>query len=485
MAAAEAFLAQLRATIRVADVLDILVVSAFVYMALRWFRRARSRLVMTGVAAVAGLYFVARMLDMYLTLYLLQAAVAVAVIALIVIFQEDIRRAFERIALAGRLGPRRGPAASGEMVDTVVTAVSTMAKRKTGALLVVLGREPLERHVTGGIVLGGRVSEPLLYSIFDHHSPGHDGAVIIDGSIVRKFAVHLPLSTAVDGRARFGTRHTAALGISERSDAFVIVVSEERGQISVAQAGALSVVDAATLERELAAFVARLAPAAHSSLFTRVFARDVGMKFLSVAIALAAWILIFGMQTETVARTLTVPIVYRDVPHDWFLEQPKPLEARVSISGPNRAFRLLVPSRVSISLDVGELRSGSQRVEIHNADIELPSGVVVQSVEPRAVTLVAWPMVPIDLTVVPQTTGHLPTGVVLRRISSEPSRVKVLVPQSERQRYATLRTDAIDLAVVAQTTTFEQALVLPKDARLADNTAKLVRVTVDVAGKAR
>ncbi|MEB2313771.1 MAG: diadenylate cyclase [Sorangiineae bacterium] len=475
------FITQLRETVRFADVLDVIVVSIVVYTAINWFRRARSRFVMTGVAALTGLYFAARVLDMYLTLYLLQATVAVAVVALIVIFQEDIRRTFERIALAGPIGRRRAPLASEKVAGAVAAAVALMARQKTGALIVFQGREPLERHLAGGVELHGAVSEPLLLSIFDHHSPGHDGAVIIDGLQVRKFAVHLPLTTALDGSERFGTRHSAALGLSERSDAFIIVVSEERGQVSVARSGSLEVVDPAGLQRELDEFLSRLRPAPDASLFARLFARDLGTKLLSLAVALGAWIAILGYQAELVARTVSVPIVYRDVPEGWVLEQPKPLEARVTISGPNRAFQLLDPAHLSIWLDVREVRSGAQRVEIRPENVELPRGLSVHGIEPGGVTLVAWPTVPIEVTVAPATTGHLPRGLTLRAISVNPRRVKLLVPQPERSRYTTVRTNPVDLASVTQTTTLSRALIVPRDARLTETTPPEVEVTIELA----
>src|SRR5262249_56151173 len=108
-----------------------------------------------------------------------------------------------------------------------------------GALFVLPRPEPIEGHVGGAIPLGGRISEPLLLSIFDASSPGHDGAVILRGSQLERFAVHLPLSVNRAALGAGGTRHAAALGLSERCDATCIVVSEERGTVSVARDGAI------------------------------------------------------------------------------------------------------------------------------------------------------------------------------------------------------------------------------------------------------
>ena len=104
-------------------------------------------------------------------------------------------------------------------------------------MIVLQGNDPLERHINGGTNLDGIVSEPLLESLFDPHSIGHDGAVIIDGNRVTKFGCHLPLSMNTSKYENIGLRHTAALGLAERSDAICIVVSEERGTISLAYHG--------------------------------------------------------------------------------------------------------------------------------------------------------------------------------------------------------------------------------------------------------
>ena len=121
----------------------------------------------------------------------------------------------------------------------IIEAVQKLAENKIGALLVFKGREPLERHIRGGVSLNGRISYPLLYGLFNTQSPTHDGAVIIEGEWIDRFAVYLPLSQHVKEGSEAGTRHAAGVGLSEMCDALVIVVSEERGAISVAEHGRL------------------------------------------------------------------------------------------------------------------------------------------------------------------------------------------------------------------------------------------------------
>jgi diadenylate cyclase len=383
---ARAFFRELIADVRFADVLDVLVIAALVYLSIAWFRRARSRFVMGGFATLAALYVVARAVDMHLTLLVFQALITVALVAVVVIFQEDIRRAFERIAIRGQLRPKQ-PSAPREIIDTVVETCSQLANRRIGALLVFRGKEPLERHVSAGVALEGRPSEPLLYSIFDPHSPGHDGAVLIESGRVRQFGMHLPLSTR--GQPGLGTRHTAALGLSERSDAFVIVVSEERGTISIASGGELRIVSAAELAAELDAFLHAASPERPVPRLLRALFANPGTKALSIAVALTTWLMLFGPLREKTARTFSVPVAYRDVPDGWVLDAPNPQTVRVTLLGPSRAFTPLQESSLTVSLDVGDLKPGMQRMSIGDEAINQPRELSVQRIEPKSVVIVA------------------------------------------------------------------------------------------------
>src|SRR5262245_19282787 len=222
---------------RITDLLDVAIVAALVFAGIVWLRRSRARFAALGIGLVGALYLVVSRLDFELTAWILQGFLAVVVIVTVVVFQDDLRRLFERIAIVG-LG-RRLPEPPPGALEAIVRALSRLASLPIGALLVVPGREPLDRHLEGGVPLDGLVSEPLLLSLFDPGSPGHDGAILVEGERVTRFAVHLPLSTAREQLGAHGTRHAAALGLAERCDALCLVVSEERGTISAASEGRL------------------------------------------------------------------------------------------------------------------------------------------------------------------------------------------------------------------------------------------------------
>ncbi len=466
--------------IRIADVLDVLVVWGFVYATISWFRRAGSRFVLLGLGALVLLYFISSLLEMYLTLLIFQAGITVALVALVVIFQEDLRRAFERIATSTPLARPRTSAKSADAVDMIVEAAATLANKRLGALIVLRAKEPLERHLSGGIVLDGRLSEPLLYSIFDESSPGHDGAVVIDGRRVTKFGAHLPLASHTDAIARYGTRHSAAVGLSERSDALVIAVSEERGTISVAQAGRLEQLSPPELQRRLESFTRALTPDPESTV-KQLFARRLGSKAISFAIALTAWVLVSGYQSQLVTRTFDVPIEFIDVPDGWTLEEAIPHEARVTLSGSNRAFQLLDPSSLRLTVQAGELRSGEQLLTLTEDDVQHPADLEVRRIEPRNVQLRAYPTTVVEAAVNPLVTGEPGPGRVLLGLTAQPSRVKLIVPRNERAKYGSVRTSPVDVSAIQRSTTVQREIVVPRGAQLAKGEPAEVDIRVEIA----
>src|SRR5499433_651448 len=215
-------------TITFAEVVDIIFVAVLLYTAIVWARQTRAAFVVRGILILGGIYIIARYLDLQMTAWVFQGFFAIFLIMIVVIFQEELRQIFERVAVWSWRSSGN-PELQSETANMLVRTAADLAKDRIGALMVVSGNNPLARHIVGGIPLDGKISEPLLRSIFDPHSPGHDGAVLIERDRVTRFAAHLPLSKDLRQLAGLGTRHSAALGVAELTDALAIVVSEQRG----------------------------------------------------------------------------------------------------------------------------------------------------------------------------------------------------------------------------------------------------------------
>ncbi len=387
----EALLAVAR-DLRLADLLDIALVTVFLYSAIALVRRTRARLVAGGVVLLVGLFLVARALDLRLTTWLLQGFFAVFVVMLVVIFQEELRQLFERLALWGlRRRTEAGP--SGGAADVVLAGVRDLARAHTGALIVLVGRQPIDRHLSGGVALDGILSEALLKSIFDKHSAGHDGAVIIEGDRLRRFGAQLPLSTDFRQLEGVGTRHGAALGLSERSDALCLVVSEERGLVSLARGGRLRrLADPAAVAAEVQAFRSKVSPPADRQRVLMALVRENWVeKITALLLVIALWYL-FVPGSRPASEAFPIDIKVVNLPPGFALEGVEPERVMAVFAGQRRAFYLFDPSRIEVTVDASLARYGRRTFTIAPEQIRHPADLTVEDVEPEQVRISLRPL---------------------------------------------------------------------------------------------
>lgn len=282
--------------IGVPDVLDMMLVGSLIYGLLLWFKRTRAAFVALGLLLLAIVYTVAFLAGMYMTVRIFQGFFAVFIVAVIVIFQEEIRSVFERIAVWSLTGGVLKSAPSHRQVEILVRSLGDLARDHIGALVVLRGLDPLDRHVSGGWDLNGELSEALLKSIFDSHSLGHDGAFIVEEGRVTRFGVQLPLSKDLSRITNLGTRHSAALGLAERTDALVLVVSEEAGTVSIARRGELKVVaDLEDLQDAIEVFLIRLMPDHAQNPALRFFTENWREKLSAAAVSVLLWFFFVGL----------------------------------------------------------------------------------------------------------------------------------------------------------------------------------------------
>jgi diadenylate cyclase len=374
--------------IRPLDVLDVLLVSIFLYLVIVWMRRARAGLPLVGMAILGGVYLLARQLELHLTAWIFQGFFAIFVIILVVIFQRELRQLFERIAVFGLLRRQNGQP-SDDTVACLVRALLEFQRDRIGALVVLCGREPVERHLQGGVPLDGRVSDALLASLFDPHSVGHDGALVVSGDRIVTFSAHLPLSSDFAQLGSRGTRHSAALGLAERSDALCVVVSEERGTISLARDGVLrEVSDATALETELRAFGAFAQPGMpRRQRILRALGEHWIERLAALVLAGGLWAA-FVPGSQVLEQTLQVPIQIENVPPGFVLDRVEPAQAQLRLSGTRRDFFLLDRRRVEVRIDGAAIGTGRRSFELDREDLELPTGFTLEEVRPTRIKLV-------------------------------------------------------------------------------------------------
>jgi uncharacterized protein (TIGR00159 family) len=282
--------------IGVPDVLDMMLVGSLIYGLLLWFKRTRAAFVALGLLLLAVVYTIAFLAGMYMTVRIFQGFFAVFIVAVIIIFQEEIRSVFERIAVWSLTGGVLKSAPTHRQVEILVRSLGDLARDHIGALVVLRGLDPLDRHVSGGWDLNGDLSEALIKSIFDSHSLGHDGAFIIEEGRVSRFGVQLPLSKDLGRITNLGTRHSAALGLAERTDALILIVSEEHGTVSIAQRGELkTVADLEDLQDVIEVFLIKLMPDNAQNPLLRFFTENWREKLSAAAVSILLWFFFVGI----------------------------------------------------------------------------------------------------------------------------------------------------------------------------------------------
>lgn len=236
-----------RPNVEFSDVVEILILAFFLYHIILWMKNSRAWTLLKGILVILLFALIASVFNFTTILWIAGKSINVALIAIVVIFQPELRKALEQLGnkkyLAGLLPfddqRERAERFSEKTVNEIVKASYEMAKKKTGALIVIEQNINLDDYIRTGIAVDAYVTNQLLINIFEHNTPLHDGAVIIRGNRIVSATCYLPLSDNMELSKELGTRHRAGAGISEVTDAFTIIVSEETGKVSVSNNGEL------------------------------------------------------------------------------------------------------------------------------------------------------------------------------------------------------------------------------------------------------
>ncbi len=232
--------------IRITDILEIIIIAVIVYEIMVWIKSTKTWMLLKGLMALGLFILIAYLLNLHTILWLAEKSIAIMATAIIVVLQPELRRALEKLGekkFISSVVPfnqtKENERFNDQTINALVTAAFAMGRVKTGALIVVEQEIKLSEYEHTGIMIDGVVSSQLLINIFEHNTPLHDGAVIIRGDRVVSATCYLPLTDNLRLSKDLGTRHRAAVGMSEVSDAMIIAVSEETGFVSIAMGGKL------------------------------------------------------------------------------------------------------------------------------------------------------------------------------------------------------------------------------------------------------
>lgn len=366
------------------NILDVLIISIFFYFAIIILQKIKSTSAMAGVVMFIVAYGAGIILNLPLTRTIFQYFFGFFLIIVAIIFQNEFRRFF---SLIGVLGGRRRLKASDQMFDILVHSVRKLASAKIGALIVLPAEENIQSYVRGGYPLDGKVSEPLLLSIFDSSSPGHDGAIIIEDGRIKKFGVYLPLGRDVELVRSYGTRHLAALGLSEISDALIISISEEKGTVSIFRNKTQTIMkNDIELEEVLNKFSGERFPQLAKKDFKKWAKTKLAPVVLSLTFAFVFWAIFSFETSSSIQKKLAVPLEFKNAPSEFIVES-KPDKLTVTFSGKEMDFNESDIEKIKVSVDLSKIKPERQKLEITEEDIKYPLYISVVKIEPESISL--------------------------------------------------------------------------------------------------
>jgi diadenylate cyclase len=362
------------------SVVDFVVLAPSIYLLLRWSRDARALRVTIGILVLEAGALVAGQLDLAITVWVLHAAAVGAGVVLIVLFQPELRHALNTLEVALKRSDRRG--ALSQALEVVSAAAFSLAGAGRGALLVLTRHDSVNELLPGGVPLGGHVSPEILEAVFRKVSPVHDGATIIEGDRVTRVGALLPLSQSEKLPRTWGTRHRAAMGLAERSDAVVVVASEERGDVTLMHDAEFRRIDSADeMLIELKTLFAPQPTARSTKYFRRSELLLQGVAIVLALIVVAARSLIAG----TVVRVRTVPIEVTNLAPGLRILDQSALAAQVQLRGSSSALGSIEGAPLTAPVDVRNLAEGVHDIGL-GVPRPLPLGVTVEAISPERIT---------------------------------------------------------------------------------------------------
>jgi diadenylate cyclase len=461
-------------TIRWQDLVDIIINSYILFRVYVLFHGTNAFRVLVGITSLWILQEVAASLGLILTSWAVRGITTAAAVIIIVVFRNEIRSALQVRNLKAFIwgSPIREQATP---VDIVVQTVYQMAKKRIGALLVFPGKEDLGEHLHGGISWHGTVSQEMLLSVFWPNNPVHDGAVIIKGDQIVEVGVLLPLSQRQDLPSYYGTRHRAALGLAERSDALVIAVSEERGRVTAAKDNSLTPFSE---PQELSQFINRhlnISDGVPTNLRKRERLRLSLAAVLSILVMTGIW---FGFtRSQDTIIALNVPIEYVNRPLAYEILDTSTDEARLQLYGSSALIKSLQPGQVLVRVDLSKAVEGKNIFPITQDSIVMPPGIFLNKVQPPNIDVNLDAPITCELPIQVDWSGKLPENLNLKQVSVTPETVKVIGGRQVLQRLSTLYTAPIRLDSLSKSGTITTTLVLtPPSLKLISSSNEKVTV---------
>ena len=466
-------------SLRWQDVVDLLLNSFILFRFYVLFRGTILIRVITGFVMLWIAQRISTHFGLILTSWVLQAIIAAGALIIIIVFRTEIRSVLQVRDLKTIFWGVPRPAVQ-TPVEAVVASVYELAKRRIGALIVIPGAKVLDEMVQNGTAIDARISREMLISVFWPDNPLHDGAAILQDDRIIQAGAILPLSRREDLPSQYGTRHRAAAGLTEETDALVIVVSEETGRVAVARSGRLvSIEDNLSLARMLGEHTGHTGDADEGA--------PPSQRLNYAAAAVVCLLLVGGLwfsfaRGQETLMTLDVPIDY--VKRDPSVEiiEASATSVRLDLSGSGPLIRSLRSEQVKMQVDLAGIKAGLNTIKLGPEMVRLPPGITLKKVTPAALELtldaIGEKMVPVQVDWVG------PARTDIRIVSAEvaPARIRLVGSKRLLSEIDTIYTQKVLLRDVGAGGSLQVGLVLGDSGlSIAPDASNRVTITYTVA----
>ena len=464
--------------------LDIFLIATLIFLIYRTFRTLGTWRVLLGILIAVTFFLIASLFELEGISWIYSNLSQVAVLGVIVIFQPEIRKVFER-AVSFR---RHEAGSRGTDLSLLISdAVFALSQQKRGAIIVFPGKEAVKPWLAGGFQLNAEPSLPLIMSIFDPNSPGHDGALIVENARFAMFGIRLPNSKSNNLPREFGTRHQAAMGLSEVTDAFVVVVSEEKGTVTTFLKGRIR---SAGDKNELCSKIeshwkntSSYIPKASLKRYKWKLLPDIGLVTM---LAFIFWAALATSHARIFERSFILPIEYMSIPQTLALVGNKPTEIRVHLAGPKQELEAFGVSRLNVKIDLSGAMAGRQTLAVSEESMQLPKKIRILEMAPSSLSISLEEIMHNELMVKPQLVGRLPKGLNIVSIEVNPKKVKTSYPSgASKKGEISLMTTPIYLEGIKEDATLFCKIIGPADVQPADKRWPDVQVQIKVSPKGK
>jgi len=458
------------------DIVDILLNSYILFRLYVLFRGTNVIRMAIGIAMLWILARVAMSMGLIVTSWAMQGIIAAAALIIIIVFRNEIAGVLQARNFRSFFWgiPKRQTQTP---IDIIVESVYELARHKLGALIVLPLKKEIETVVTGGVPWYGKLSKEMLLSIFWHGTPVHDGATVIQGDQIVEVAAILPLSKSNSLPSHFGTRHRAAFGLAEKTDALVIVVSEERGEVTIFKDGSIiHIKDAIDLDRVLHEH----AGTARTTRETRHQNMELGLAAMICLVGITAIWFSFARGFETFV-TLDVPVEFMNREPKMELLATSASSVTLQLSGSGSLIRSIQPDQVKVKLDLAHAVLGRNNIAIVRDSIVLPPGIDLKEVQPQVLEVNLDVPEQKSLPIQPDWTGKLPAGLIMQDMHVTPDMVKVTGGSLALKNIQTIYTQKIPLDNITTDGKVSVGLVLlPSYLKLDGESKNQVQVTYKI-----